>query len=101
MKAAAIARGDEAGAAPKRPRPAPACARSAACRRRAATAAARRHCAKGLRSRIAEAGFSKVDYVAVREAETLKVVSRPTERPLRVLAAAWLGSTRLIDNVPG
>ena len=50
---------------------------------------------------IAEAGFTKVDYVAVRDAETLKVVSRPTERPLRVLAAAWLGATRLIDNVPG
>lgn len=47
------------------------------------------------------AGFTKVDYVAVREAETLKVVSARTERPLRVLAAAWLGATRLIDNVPG
>jgi len=46
-------------------------------------------------------GFAKVDYVAVREAETLKVVSARTERPLRVLGAAWLGSTRLIDNVPG
>jgi pantoate--beta-alanine ligase len=46
------------------------------------------------------AGFAKVDYLAVREAETLKVVSAKTERPLRVLAAAWLGGTRLIDNVP-
>ena len=45
------------------------------------------------------AGFAKVDYVAVREAETLKVVSARTDRPLRVLAAAWLGTTRLIDNV--
>jgi pantoate--beta-alanine ligase len=49
---------------------------------------------------LAKAGFTKVDYVAVREAESLKVVSRRTERPLRVLAAATLGSTRLIDNVP-
>jgi len=49
---------------------------------------------------IAEAGFTKVDYVAVREADTLKVVSHTTERSLRVLAAAWLGATRLIDNVP-
>jgi pantoate--beta-alanine ligase len=48
---------------------------------------------------IVEAGFAKVDYVAVREADTLKVVSRTTDRPLRVLAAAWLGTTRLIDNV--
>jgi pantoate--beta-alanine ligase len=44
-------------------------------------------------------GFTKIDYVAVREAETLKAVSARTERPLRVLGAAWLGSTRLIDNV--
>lgn len=47
------------------------------------------------------AGFTKVDYVAVREADTLKVVSTRTDKPLRVLAAAWLGTTRLIDNVPG
>jgi len=49
--------------------------------------------------RLEAAGFTKVDYVAVREADTLKAVSAPTERPLRVLAAAWLGATRLIDNV--
>ncbi len=46
------------------------------------------------------AGLAKVDYVAVREADTLQVVSARTDRPLRVLAAAWLGQTRLIDNVP-
>jgi pantoate--beta-alanine ligase len=49
--------------------------------------------------RLEAAGFTKVDYVAVREADTLKVVSTRSERPLRVLAAAWLGATRLIDNV--
>lgn len=44
-----------------------------------------------------EAGFNAVDYVAVRDAETLEP---PIEgRPMRVLAAAWLGKTRLIDNV--
>jgi pantoate--beta-alanine ligase len=48
---------------------------------------------------LATAGFSKVDYIAVREADTLQVVREPGARPLRVLAAAWLGSTRLIDNV--
>jgi pantoate--beta-alanine ligase len=43
-------------------------------------------------------GF-KVDYVTVRNAQTLAVpVSR--EEPLRLLAAAWLGKTRLIDNIP-
>lgn len=44
------------------------------------------------------AGF-KVDYLEVRDAETLKPVGAGTLRPLRVLVAAWLGKTRLIDNV--
>lgn len=42
-------------------------------------------------------GF-KVDYVTVRNADTLAPpVSR--DEPLRIIAAAWLGKTRLIDNV--
>lgn len=44
-----------------------------------------------------QAGFSSIDYIAVRDAETLE--SPAAGRPLRVLAAAWLGKTRLIDNV--
>jgi pantoate--beta-alanine ligase len=47
---------------------------------------------------LREAGFGKVDYVAVRDAETLEVPG-PATRSRRVLAAAWLGKTRLIDNV--
>jgi pantoate--beta-alanine ligase len=50
---------------------------------------------------LTAAGFTKVDYVAVRAADTLQVVSDIGSRPLRVLGAAWLGNTRLIDNVPG
>ncbi|HEV2161996.1 MAG TPA: pantoate--beta-alanine ligase [Stellaceae bacterium] len=42
-------------------------------------------------------GFAKVDYLAVRDAETLEA-PRPSN-PARVLAAAWLGRTRLIDNL--
>lgn len=42
-------------------------------------------------------GF-KVDYVSARNAVTLAVPTRPDE-PLRLLAAAWLGKTRLIDNI--
>lgn len=42
-------------------------------------------------------GF-KVDYVTVRNAETLAVPQTRNE-PLRLLAAAWLGTTRLIDNL--
>jgi pantoate--beta-alanine ligase len=57
--------------------------------------------AAGAARELLSAGFTKVDYVAVREADTLKVVSQIGARPLRVLAAAWLGTTRLIDNVPG
>jgi len=49
---------------------------------------------------LERAGFTKVDYVAVREAGTLEIISVPTARPMRVLAAVYLGKTRLIDNVP-
>ncbi len=42
-------------------------------------------------------GF-KVDYVSTRNAETLAVPKKSGE-PLRILAAAWLGKTRLIDNI--
>jgi pantoate--beta-alanine ligase len=48
---------------------------------------------------LSRVGFSSVDYVAVRDAETLEPWTSPT-RPGRVLAAARLGRTRLIDNVP-
>jgi pantoate--beta-alanine ligase len=44
-------------------------------------------------------GF-QVDYVAVRDAETLGRPVAHNYRPLRVLAAVRLGGTRLIDNVP-
>ena len=45
--------------------------------------------------RLAAAGFA-VDYVAVRDPDTL---GDPTGPELRVLAAAKIGGTRLIDNV--
>lgn len=48
---------------------------------------------------LERAGFAKVDYVAVRDAETLADWNPKSGRPGRVLAAAWLGRTRLIDNV--
>ncbi|MEI9422051.1 pantoate--beta-alanine ligase [Mesorhizobium sp. Cs1299R1N1] len=43
------------------------------------------------------AGFQKVDYVKARESLTLTPWRH--DRAGRVLAAAWLGKTRLIDNV--
>jgi len=43
-------------------------------------------------------GF-KVDYVTARNAESLAIPQHKDE-PLRLIAAAWLGKTRLIDNIP-
>mgnify|MGYP000897810319 CR=1 FL=1 len=44
------------------------------------------------------AGFTSVDYVAIRNAATLQPIANLSE-PARILAAAWLGKTRLIDNM--
>jgi len=44
-------------------------------------------------------GF-RVDYVAVRNPETLAPLFGPIKGPARVIGAAYLGTTRLIDNVP-
>ena len=50
------------------------------------------------REQLLRAGFASVDYLTVRDAETLDDVT-DASRPARVLAAATLGTTRLIDNV--
>lgn len=46
---------------------------------------------------LLDAGFRSVDYVAARESRSLGPWQPSTEG--RLLVAAWLGSTRLIDNV--
>ncbi len=46
---------------------------------------------------LTKLGF-KVDYVEVRNAHTLDEVQGENEQ-MRILAAAWLGKTRLIDNI--
>ena len=49
---------------------------------------------------IKNAGFEAVDYIAYRSAKTLNEPSEPLEQGQgRLLAAAWLGKTRLIDNI--
>ena len=50
------------------------------------------------RTALEAAGF-RVDYVELRNADTLAPPLGVNEEPLRLLAAAWLGKTRLIDNV--
>ncbi|MDA9443667.1 pantoate--beta-alanine ligase [Bradyrhizobium sp. CCBAU 51745] len=47
---------------------------------------------------IAAAGFA-LDYFEVRNAKTLAPVTSRNDGPLRILVAAKLGTTRLIDNV--
>lgn len=49
------------------------------------------------REELREAGF-RPDYVSVRDATTLQEATLDTEQVV-ILAAAWLGNTRLIDNV--
>ena len=44
------------------------------------------------------AGFDHVDYVAIRDAQTLDHIVA-LERPARILAAVKIGKTRLIDNM--
>lgn len=46
---------------------------------------------------LAAAGF-KVDYLELRASETLEEMDK-FRPPARLLAAAWLGKTRLIDNI--
>ncbi len=48
--------------------------------------------------RLAAAGFDPIDYVALRDAESFATVAT-LDRPARLLAAAKIGNTRLIDNL--
>lgn len=49
-------------------------------------------------SGLLKAGFDSVDYIEVRDAASL-APAETLDRPLRILAAARLGKTRLIDNI--
>jgi pantoate--beta-alanine ligase len=50
------------------------------------------------RAQMAEAGFAPIDYVALVDAATLEPVEVPGGE-MRLIAAARIGKTRLIDNL--
>jgi len=50
------------------------------------------------RARLGDAGFSRIDYFALVDALTLEPVES-AEGPMRLIAAAVIGRTRLIDNI--
>lgn len=57
-----------------------------------------RELALGVRE-LRDAGFA-IDYLEIREEETLKPVTAKVTARSRVFGAVWLGKTRLIDNIP-
>jgi pantoate--beta-alanine ligase len=50
------------------------------------------------RTSLLAAGFSKVDYFALVDAQTLEPLAHP-QGEMRLIVAALVGSTRLIDNI--
>lgn len=51
---------------------------------------------------LSEAGFRSIDYIAACDAHTLEEFNQekaPEDRDGRLLLAAWMGTTRLIDNL--
>jgi pantoate--beta-alanine ligase len=50
------------------------------------------------KSELLNAGFTKVDYIAVCDPASLEELENVTGQA-RILGAAWLGKTRLIDNI--
>jgi pantoate--beta-alanine ligase len=54
--------------------------------------------AAAARREIEGSPLARLEYLEVVDAETLEPVSR-LERPARMCLAAWLGNTRLIDNM--
>ena len=53
-----------------------------------------------LEQALIDAGFASVDYAALADAETLAQLHEQPHHPARLLVAARMGRTRLIDNLP-
>ena len=56
-------------------------------------------CEMMAKQELLNAGFDSVDYIAIRDAETLEPLTLASTSA-RILGAATLGKTRLIDNLP-
>ncbi len=56
------------------------------------------------RTFILDAGFDKIDYLEIRSEEDLTLINENASQEerlcSRVFVAAWMGNTRLIDNLP-
>jgi len=66
---------------------------------RLATGAAAAPVLRDGQATLEAAGFDAVDYFELRDGETLAALDRAVPGA-RLFAAAWLGGTRLIDNLP-
>jgi pantoate--beta-alanine ligase len=49
---------------------------------------------------LIDAGFASIDYAALADAASLAVLHQTQRAPMRLLVAARIGGTRLIDNMP-
>ena len=52
------------------------------------------------KNRLIANGFTSVDYIELRDSDSLKLHSKICCRSMRLFAAATINGTRLIDNVP-
>jgi pantoate--beta-alanine ligase len=53
---------------------------------------------RGAKQALVDAGFLKIDYLALVDAATLEPIEEPRSE-MRLIAAAKIGTTRLIDNI--